>query len=247
MANTRIACVQMDVAIGDVAANRQQIIERLPHFAFDGTTEKLVEDYNDGATPKPVVLTVQLKGLKEKVANGLYKWFHLLVLEGEPHRAEPEGQEGPAHFVIVADMKSRSITGLEEEIFNLGQAHRFVRRRRPRQSAGPLRRPGARQLRRLAFQLGRISQERAYSRQLTRCGRCAETFGAALGQERAQIDCGQVQKLGLSDSLAAVLSKELDKAVRGRDIRPHRVRRAPSVMLQMPGPADGQRRRRMIA
>jgi hypothetical protein len=30
-----------------------------------------------------------------------------------------------AHFVIVADMKSRSITGLEEEIFSLGQAHRF--------------------------------------------------------------------------------------------------------------------------
>jgi hypothetical protein len=47
----------------------------------------------------------------------------------QPHRfgarAEPEGQEGPAHFVIVADMKSRSITGLEEEIFSLGQAHRF--------------------------------------------------------------------------------------------------------------------------
>jgi hypothetical protein len=33
--------------------------------------------------------------------------------------------EGPAHFVIVADMKSRSITGLEEEISSLGQAHRF--------------------------------------------------------------------------------------------------------------------------
>jgi hypothetical protein len=47
----------------------------------------------------------------------------------QPHRfgarAEPEAQEGPSHFVIVADMKSRSITGLEEEIFSLGQAHRF--------------------------------------------------------------------------------------------------------------------------
>ena len=32
----------------------------------------------------------------------------------------------PSHFVIIADMKSRSITGLEEEIFNLGQAHRFM-------------------------------------------------------------------------------------------------------------------------
>src|ERR1700710_1846204 len=38
----------------------------------------------------------------------------------QPHRfgAKSEAEtsnEGPAHFVIVADMKSRSITGLEEE------------------------------------------------------------------------------------------------------------------------------------
>ena len=31
----------------------------------------------------------------------------------------------PAHFVIVADMKSRSISGLEQEISNLGEAQRF--------------------------------------------------------------------------------------------------------------------------
>lgn len=30
------------------------------------------------------------------------------------------------HYVIIADMKSRSITGIEEEIFKLGQAHRFM-------------------------------------------------------------------------------------------------------------------------
>lgn len=29
----------------------------------------------------------------------------------------------PSHYIIVADMKSRSITGLEEEIFNLGPAY----------------------------------------------------------------------------------------------------------------------------
>ena len=45
----------------------------------------------------------------------------------QPHRfgarAEAETPAGPpSHFVIVADMKSRSITGLEEEIFGLGQA-----------------------------------------------------------------------------------------------------------------------------
>jgi hypothetical protein len=28
--------------------------------------------------------------------------------------------------VIISDMKSRSITGLEEEIFGLGTAHRFM-------------------------------------------------------------------------------------------------------------------------
>ena len=47
-----------------------------------------------------------------------------------PHRfgARPEAEIGsgqPSHFVIVADMKSRSIAGLEEDIFSLGQAHRF--------------------------------------------------------------------------------------------------------------------------
>lgn len=47
-----------------------------------------------------------------------------------PHRfgARSEAEIGgglPSHFVIVADMKSRSIAGLEEEIFSLGQAHRF--------------------------------------------------------------------------------------------------------------------------
>src|ERR1700754_1601614 len=49
--------------------------------------------------------------------------------EPSPHRfgsrSEPEVRMGPSHFVIVADMKSRSLTGLEEEIFTLGPAHRF--------------------------------------------------------------------------------------------------------------------------
>lgn len=41
-------------------------------------------------------------------------------------RQETESSNGqPAHFVIMADMKSRSISGLEEEIFNLGEAFRF--------------------------------------------------------------------------------------------------------------------------
>lgn len=51
----------------------------------------------------------------------------------EPEAAEPhsfgrsETETGaPSHFVIIADMKSRSITGLEEEIFNLGAACRFM-------------------------------------------------------------------------------------------------------------------------
>lgn len=42
---------------------------------------------------------------------------------GRPEAEESGGQL--AHFVIIADMKSRSISGLEEEIFNLGEAHRF--------------------------------------------------------------------------------------------------------------------------
>jgi hypothetical protein len=46
-----------------------------------------------------------------------------------PHKfgADAEQSSGErAHYVIIADMKSRSITGLEEEIFNLGPAHRFM-------------------------------------------------------------------------------------------------------------------------
>ncbi|MCP5410924.1 MAG: DUF4339 domain-containing protein [Alphaproteobacteria bacterium] len=46
-----------------------------------------------------------------------------------PHRfgrSEPEIPTGPSHYVIIADMKSRSIAGLEEEIFNMGPAHHFM-------------------------------------------------------------------------------------------------------------------------
>jgi hypothetical protein len=56
-----------------------------------------------------------------------------------PAPAQPEAPSGPhkfgadaesggerTHYVIIADMKSRSIAGLEEEIFNLGPAHRFM-------------------------------------------------------------------------------------------------------------------------
>jgi len=41
-------------------------------------------------------------------------------------RTEPETSSGgPAHFVIVADMKSGSIAGLDDEISKLGPAFRF--------------------------------------------------------------------------------------------------------------------------
>ena len=45
-----------------------------------------------------------------------------------PHRfgADSEASGERTHYVIIADMKSRSIAGLEEEIFNLGPAHRFM-------------------------------------------------------------------------------------------------------------------------
>ena len=44
---------------------------------------------------------------------------------GRSSDAEPEG-DARAHFVIIADMKSRSVQGLEEEIFNLGTAHAIL-------------------------------------------------------------------------------------------------------------------------
>jgi hypothetical protein len=48
----------------------------------------------------------------------------------QPHRfgmrTEPETEPGgPSHFVIVADMKSGSIAGLEDEICKLGLSYRF--------------------------------------------------------------------------------------------------------------------------
>lgn len=47
-----------------------------------------------------------------------------------PHRfgsrADADADAQPSHFVIIADLKSSSISGLEEEIFTLGQAHRFM-------------------------------------------------------------------------------------------------------------------------
>lgn len=51
-------------------------------------------------------------------------------IEGrEPHRFGRGATDiagGPSHYVIITDMKSRAITGLEEEIFNMGPAHRFM-------------------------------------------------------------------------------------------------------------------------
>ena len=47
--------------------------------------------------------------------------------EGEPRRSfghgDRAGTNEPSRYLIVADMKSGSITGLEEEIFRLGPAH----------------------------------------------------------------------------------------------------------------------------
>jgi hypothetical protein len=51
--------------------------------------------------------------------------------QAAPHKfgrsdGEPAATGQSFHYVIIADMKSRSIAGLEEEIFSLGQAHRFM-------------------------------------------------------------------------------------------------------------------------
>jgi hypothetical protein len=43
---------------------------------------------------------------------------------GRHGEAEHDGK--PSHVVILADMKSRSVTGLEEEIFNLGPAYAIM-------------------------------------------------------------------------------------------------------------------------
>jgi hypothetical protein len=54
---------------------------------------------------------------------------HFFTAEGNEEPATSFGREEDdahpgqrSHFIIVADMKSRSISGLEEEIFNLGPA-----------------------------------------------------------------------------------------------------------------------------
>jgi len=41
-------------------------------------------------------------------------------------RSKDEGSGEPSHIVVIADMKSRSIDGLEEEIFKLGPAFAFL-------------------------------------------------------------------------------------------------------------------------
>jgi GYF domain 2 len=42
------------------------------------------------------------------------------------HDVEPDAVAERAHFIIVADMKSRSVQGLEEEIYNLGPAYAIL-------------------------------------------------------------------------------------------------------------------------
>ncbi|HEX3754302.1 MAG TPA: DUF4339 domain-containing protein [Rhizomicrobium sp.] len=50
--------------------------------------------------------------------------------QGEPHKfgrgQSAAEREQPTHYVIISEMKSRSIAGLEEEIFALGPAQRFT-------------------------------------------------------------------------------------------------------------------------
>lgn len=41
-------------------------------------------------------------------------------------RSDSQKTTEPSHIVVIADMKSRSITGLEEEVYRLGQAYALL-------------------------------------------------------------------------------------------------------------------------
>jgi hypothetical protein len=89
--------------------------------------------------------------------------------------------------------------------------------------------------------LGSISEEGASARQLARSRGGAESLPPPLREEGAKVGRIEVEQAGRLDHLTAIATKEIDQAMRGRDISAHRVWRTPPVMLEMIGPLRRER------
>jgi hypothetical protein len=89
--------------------------------------------------------------------------------------------------------------------------------------------------------LGGIDKDGATARQLARGRGRAEPLPPPLREEGAEIGRIEVDQAGRFDNLTAKAPKEIDQAMRGRDIRAHRVWRTPPVVLQMIGPLRRER------
>ena len=99
----------------------------------------------------------------------------------------------------------------------------------------------------IALLLGGEAQEGAHRRHFARRRRRPEPVAAALGEEGAQVDRGEVDQAVAPDRFAAMPAEEVDQAMRGGDIGAHGVRRAAAVEGEMARPARGERRRRVLA
>ncbi len=112
--------------------------EQMQAFISEGrlVAQSLVSPPGE-ATPHPAIEDATLWALfqpaEQHVDNPVQerpRQDHVTDKSGVPEagpakfgRNADTGVSGPSHFLIIADMKSSSINGLEEAIFNLGHAH----------------------------------------------------------------------------------------------------------------------------
>jgi len=101
-------------------------------------------------------------------------------------------------------------------------------------------------LRDLPGLLGGIFEKSADAGQLACRRRRAKALCAPLREESAQVRGAQAVQIGRIDRPATMPLEEFDQAMRSRGIRPHRVRRAAAVVLEMGRPARCERARRGI-
>src|SRR5205085_11748287 len=61
-----------------------------------------------------------------------------------------------------------------------------------------------------------------------------------------QVRGSRLEEVGWTDRLPAIPAEEFNQPMRGCDIGAHRVHRTAAVVLEMAGPASGERARRMV-
>ena len=94
--------------------------------------------------------------------------------------------------------------------------------------------------------LGDERKEVAHRRELPRGGSRSEPTSTAFGKKGPQICCSEGQQRPRINHFSAIGAKEIDQAMRCRDIGPAGVGRTPSIVKKMACPALDESARRML-